>query len=299
MPDYAAHYATLGVTSETDWKALRARYRRLVRKWHPDRFSNEADGKRLAEERTKEITTAYQALEQYRREFGVLPPMQRDPAPARREAPRPQGDAAPGARGEAPPVRASVRGAEPLAPRKPRKRFPRRFAVIVGALAVAAYVAMDQFRGAPQPTSPEFSEGEPPPYEPPQPTSGARPADQGPGIKVGSTFGEVIAIQGIPSSTLGDIWTYGTSRIRFSEGRVVSWDENPDSPLRIDRRLASLQRAGLFGVGSTKQEVRDIQGAPAVETETTWYYGKSKVFFKNGKVTRWEESPIQPLRAAR
>src|SRR5215813_147848 len=76
MNDYSRHYAVLGATHSTDWKALRARYKRLIGLWHPDRFPADASERELAEERSKQITIAYQALERYYRDHGVLPPME-------------------------------------------------------------------------------------------------------------------------------------------------------------------------------------------------------------------------------
>lgn len=290
MHDYAGHYATLGVTPETDWKALRARYRKLVKQWHPDRFSAEGGDKRLAEERTKEITLAYQALERYRREHGTLPPLDR-----------------PAVRFETGPGRATTARREPsveavrrpIEPKKPKRRSRRNAILLIAAIATAAFVLTDHSRKEPQPEGPVQFENQRPLDAPASSEPTLQSPEQVPGIKIGSTFGEVVSIQGVPSSTQGNTWLYGRSRIRFAEGRVISWEEHPDSPLRIDRRLSTLHGAGLFGVGSTKQEVRAIQGLPSLETETVWQYGASRVHFKDSKVTHWEESPVQPLRAAR
>src|SRR5262245_233227 len=73
MDDYSRHYAILRITHNTDWKTLRARYKRLIGKWHPDRFQSDAPERELAEEHSKQITLAYQALERYYRDHGVLP----------------------------------------------------------------------------------------------------------------------------------------------------------------------------------------------------------------------------------
>src|SRR5260221_1411991 len=84
MHDYSNCYATLGVTPDTDWVTLRARYKRLMGQWHPDRFSADAPGKAIAEERSKQITLAYKALEKYRRDHGALPPIEFAAADAHR-----------------------------------------------------------------------------------------------------------------------------------------------------------------------------------------------------------------------
>src|SRR5882762_994183 len=74
MDDYSDFYATLGVDPSTDWETLRGHYKRLIGQWHPDRFSGDTASRKIAEERSKQITIAYQALGNYRREHGVLPP---------------------------------------------------------------------------------------------------------------------------------------------------------------------------------------------------------------------------------
>jgi hypothetical protein len=117
-------------------------------------------------------------------------------------------------------------------------------------------------------------------------------------IWTGSTLGEVYAVQGVPTSTEGETWHYGKSQIRFSQGKVISWNQHPDNPLRIARDEPVQIQDGIFEVGSTKDEVRAIQGTPVTETDTVWDYGPSRVHFKNNRVIHWEESPTQPLRVA-
>ncbi|MGB7541249.1 MAG: hypothetical protein WBM28_04435 [Burkholderiales bacterium] len=121
----------------------------------------------------------------------------------------------------------------------------------------------------------------------------------GGGFSTGSTLGEVYSVQGVPTLTQGDTWYYGRSEIRFNHGKVASWEEHPENPLRIDRQHELLVQERFFGVGSTKDEVRAIQGSPITETETVWNYAPSKVYFEHNRVTRWEESPMQSLRVAR
>lgn len=48
-------------------------------------------------------------------------------------------------------------------------------------------------------------------------------------------------------------------------------------------------------VGSTKHEVRTIQGPPTVETERLWEYRGSRVYFREGHVTGWDIWPGAPL----
>ncbi len=60
-----------------------------------------------------------------------------------------------------------------------------------------------------------------------------------------------------------------------------------------DRNARSAKR---FGRGSTKEEVRAIQGPPTSETDDIWYYGDSEVHFAAGRVIGWRDSSANPLR---
>jgi hypothetical protein len=68
--------------------------------------------------------------------------------------------------------------------------------------------------------------------------------------------------------------------------------------LRIARDQPIELRDGVFDIGSTKDEVRSVQGTPVTETETVWDYGPSRVYFEHNRVVRWEASPLQPLHVA-
>jgi DnaJ-like protein len=293
MNDYSRHYAILGVTRETDWKGLRARYKRLIGRWHPDRFPTDALGRELAEEQSKQISIAYQALEHYYRDYGVLPPM--EPAKTSGEARVTSPDAG-AARGSG-----EAGGPSPPGPTagQPARRVPERYRalIVVFALLTATYAAYrysdgrirEPDTGAASPRVPELAAPEAPPET--QRESG--------GISAGSTLFEVYAIQGIPTLTEGDVWHYGKSSIYFAHGKVVSWTQHPDNPLRIARDLPVELRNGHFDIGSTKDEVRSVQGTPVTETETVWDYGPSRVYFEHNRVVRWEASPLQPLHVPR
>ena len=56
--EFKDYYQTLGVTRDADEKQIKAAYRKLARKYHPDTNREDAD----AEERFKEINEAYEVL---------------------------------------------------------------------------------------------------------------------------------------------------------------------------------------------------------------------------------------------
>ncbi|HET7766960.1 MAG TPA: J domain-containing protein [Burkholderiales bacterium] len=289
MSDYSRHYAVLRVTHDIDWMALRARYKRLIGKWHPDRFPADGSERELAEEHSKQITIAYQALERYYRDHGVLPPMERpqaavDPAASvARDA-----AAATGTMADTP-----ARGPARPVPGRRQRAFIVLCSIVMASFA--AYHYSDEGARALFGTNADSASLDGRSEVP----SRGDDTQQSGGITEGSTLGEVYAIQGIPTLTEGDIWHYGKSTIRFAQGKVVSWTQHPDNPLRIARDQPVELREGVFNVGSSKDEVRLIQGTPVSETETVWDYGTSRVYFEHNRVVRWEASPLQPLHVPR
>lgn len=53
---------TLGVTKVTELKEIKSIYRGLMKDWHPDKFSGDAEKQAEAEEKSKEIIEAYNFL---------------------------------------------------------------------------------------------------------------------------------------------------------------------------------------------------------------------------------------------
>jgi outer membrane protein assembly factor BamE (lipoprotein component of BamABCDE complex) len=94
----------------------------------------------------------------------------------------------------------------------------------------------------------------------------------------------------------------------------VKAQEGPHNKLTGDQpTVASTKKAGIrsqevpqessasdlsyFTVGSTKQDVIRVQGTPSAFSEGVFDYGLSKVYFREGRVTTWEASPLNRLNA--
>ncbi len=50
-----------------------------------------------------------------------------------------------------------------------------------------------------------------------------------------------------------------------------------------------------FTFGDTMQQILAVQGPPDTATASAWYYGKSVIYFKDGKVSDWKNSAANPL----
>ena len=116
---------------------------------------------------------------------------------------------------------------------------------------------------------------------------------------VGSTKDKVLVVQGTPTSLTDTEWGYGLSSVFFSSGRVVSWRIHPSAPLglKVPPTGQVDGNRGYFTVGSTKDEVLAVQGTPTILTDPIWGYGRSSVYFRNGRVVSWVDRSDIPLRA--
>lgn len=292
-PEYAQCYAVLGIDPHCDWQRLREHYRLLAKQWHPDHFREDAAGAHQAEEKIKEINQAFYVLSQYYRRHGELPPPAASewfdhtpPASVRPAASRPEN--APGG-GDTPTRRAHTENAR--AERHTRARKWRYAAAGMAALAVFGLSLI--FKPAPRALAVVPLSPAPTPMRTPKTPA---PATATAYFTIGSTLGEVHAIQGTPARVDGDTWFYGNAKIWFRNGVVHRWEDDPLAPLKARTESMPLVRATRFRIGSSMHEVRSIQGRPTHEGENVWDYGVSRVYFKGDRVAGWDNSPLNPLK---
>lgn len=257
MTNYKKSYSILGVFQDDDWETVRNAYKRQIRRWHPDRFQD-ADQRKIAEDRCKEINLAYQALDNYYRQAGALPPEW----PVTHETPAPAGE--PRSEQTTPPAPESVTiDLFQDTHTGTRGHASRRYTAIlvIVAAAVIGYVL-----SVPLPTE------HPNALEQPLP---------GP-IETDSVAGN--------SAMYSHLGKDGETKAAHEQ-----WDENEKGATHEISALATSGRLPYITRGSTKQEVLAIQGRPLRETDTAWDYGLSRINFQNGKVVDWYENPMNPL----
>lgn len=108
---------------------------------------------------------------------------------------------------------------------------------------------------------------------------------------IGSTRKDVQAVQGIPTAYSPDTFEYGASKVFFVGDKVVGWENAPLwVHLNVQLRPAHSVDGTMhyFAKGSTKDEVLAIQGTPTAFSYNTFEYGASRIHFKDGRVTSWE-----------
>lgn len=61
----AGYYANLETPYGADLETVKKAYRKLMKQYHPDKFSGDTEKQKTATEITKQLNEAYQALEKY------------------------------------------------------------------------------------------------------------------------------------------------------------------------------------------------------------------------------------------
>ena len=307
MSRFSEHYDLLGIRPGEPWEVVRSAYKAKIKRWHPDRFAQDADAIYQAEEMTKRLNQAYQEIHAYYDEHGVLPLSEEPdlrPMPNSRSH-HETGDRKP--QNETFSYRPT--STEPL---HSEPRASSRLAALAALAILVALFWLSDPTPEPVPvqtgtiTTPDAKNASTSVNETPAPSNLQRSSTKTEKtINVGMPIGEVYSIQGVPTRTDGDVWYYGSAKIVFQNGHVSHWVDSEPPVLRTPSSTnpASAMEANAapgFSYGSTKEEVRAIQGNPLQESTTIWFYGQSQIRFdRNGRVIGWTESPYQPLRIKR
>jgi hypothetical protein len=292
---HARSYTVLGLEPGSSWDEIRDTYRTLIKEWHPDRFQQDTKKHRIAEEKTREITRAYKILADYYRKHGSTPTNPVSTASAR----PPEVTMPPEHMGRATTavnVSASDAHADHPVPIPVAAARWKTFFILL-AIAPLLYLWLPDDpadRDLDTSALPKRTE-----QDEARPVVGGKaashPADRF--FTLGSKLGAVYAIQGVPSKTELGVWHYGKSRVYFVNGGVSHWDSHPDNPLQASLDIdPGITKKAFIERGSTKDEVRALQGTPWRQTEREWAYGSSRIFFSGDVVTGWEESPLNPLK---
>lgn len=297
---YSHYFEDIGIAPGCSWHQLKKAYRIAVKQWHPDHFHNKPDLFAEAESKIIKINKAFQELTEYYRQYGQLPNTQSNQSND-----------------------ATIQDTEQVAPEVPEQHpsnshsnpdrhggFHKRFipsaqtTLILATMLSITYVITQTLMDDPvitlsapivkQPTISNLSRQN-------------HYAEQKQSVKTGrsnqtfsygSTLSEVHAVQGAPTAVGDDIWIFGKSKVHFRDGAVVRWEEHESNPLFVTNGSEAYKpKLRYFRVGSTMEEVRAVQGRPLNATDAVWQYRLSEIFFQDGRVTGWNQSPLDPLKA--
>ncbi|MDJ0656319.1 MAG: J domain-containing protein [Xanthomonadales bacterium] len=291
-PDFDRYYRLLEVTPEEGWKAVQIAYRKKAQAYHPDRAGGHERIEKIAKLRFEEVTEAYEQLKRYRRIFGDLPPTGLTVSGrAGSDRPKRPNSTAPDAGSTETDFGVSNAAKFENEVSQSSPWLTRSMTAVVAIIIGAVWFSKSDPGDAPSLPA-ETRSGESSAKD-----TGA--ADAGV-MFVGMPIGQLIDGWGRPDRTIGDVWYYGDVTITLAHGKVLRWND-PNG--RIDAAGSGAASASVpnerFDVGFTAEDVRRIQGEPVSATESEWDYGVSKVYFENGRVTGWFNSPIDPLKVAR
>jgi curved DNA-binding protein CbpA len=104
---------------------------------------------------------------------------------------------------------------------------------------------------------------------------------------IGSSKEEVLAVQGTPTSIVGETWYYSYSTVNFYSGRVRGYsDTSRNLRVKMAPQTGSESRrpGDYFTLGSTKDDVLAVQRTPTSIVGDTWYYSYSTINFYNERV---------------
>ena len=275
---YLACYRVLEIEPGCTWQHVLDKYRLLVKEWHPDHFGD-LHKKRIAEERIKDINHAFYSLSSFFKKNGSLP-VSLEPL-----------------------TRTSVTNTGGIStddPRRPMAHLLRSirsriiFAVILFGVGGIIFLLPNFGRQASHALLSNYLSIA---VKNKEASSAAKiQATKEEYFTIGSTLGEVHAVQGAPSKVEDGIWYYGDSKVYFKNGMVQHWQSGSDQSLKARFSIASKNSTAQFSLGSSPTNVLALQGKPTHANNGVWDYGTSHVYFKDGRVSGWDESPTNPLK---
>jgi hypothetical protein len=249
--DRCTALASFGLTRDATQVQIKDAYRVLAKVWHPDRFQSDEQLRRKAEEKLKEINSAYQLLTTNVAEGPDGRSSRPDPP---KESQRASTTASAQPRYQNPPT-SQFHSSFRTKPRGTRKRLVVTLPILAtGAISIylwfgqrAGHVDNANLNGVPAQATKQkpATNGSTKVAE----KTGARtqasaapsrasvvvyPSDDPlvPYFTVGSTRDDVIRVQGHPASVAGNVFRYGLSEVYFQNGRVESWHTDPGFPLK-------------------------------------------------------------------
>ena len=300
--DLADCYRILDLPPDATQEEVKRAYRELAKVWHPDRFTGDPKLQHKAQEKLKQINSAYER-------FCKSGPHEPRSAGSARggTTPSSQGSTDGNGRKDATTDRGGNREEAPRHPPPPPSpqapaptanwgRRAVQFVIAVVILTVIRAIFTESDR------SPRQTSDYRPSYSAPNQSYSPEPpaAKQPPKSRQHLTLQQIMNLRGEALKQRPDLgmsiqefsryMQANQSDYDFSEGVAYrpSDDTQPSEPPPPPRISDSSPR-GYFTAGSTKDEVLSVQGTPNRMTDNEFTYKYSSVRFKNGRVESWND----------
>jgi len=289
------YYKILNLEVDDNWKQCKKKYRVAVNLWHPDKFSSNNSKTEIAEEKIKEINIAYNFLSNYYKKHKVMPRTGFNEAIDQ---------------GQQNKFDVSSLYSELNINKKViQKKFFSNKSIYIAVITLSVFILIKSIN-TPTTESTQLKNHDAliATQQKKYPTYiiNSPPSKITSYFMIGSSIEEVLEYQGTPTRTVAGKWYYNKSWILIENGRVSNWFNDKNYPLNVESKISNeikqfsiVKSAYNFSKGSTKNNVLRIQGKPIRKTRNIWYYGLSKVYFKNNKVTSWFNSPLNPLHVSK
>ena len=261
-PPYNDYYKILSCSPGCNWDSLRKAYKRQIQKWHPDKFTDNPQKKKLAEEKITRINNAYQQLSDHYKKYGSLP-----------EIADLTDNPAPDSNTTKPAAGRTSRPEKPI-PKPTTVKIPSKTPIVITLSSLLiALLTIAIFDDSSKPLSPEpgsikhnSTNNKPGPdttttseqkdsisyFDEVIPTNinhdkkDSEETDTQDEeelfITEGSTISDVITAQGMPDKIENDIWYYGESEIHFQDGVVVNWVRATGFPIKVKIDISQFRK---------------------------------------------------------
>ncbi len=267
--DRCTALVTFGLTRDATPSEIKDAYRVMAKVWHPDRFQGDERLRLKAEEKLKEINSAYQLLTTTPAEEPHRPPSGPPPPPP--QEPRQTATADTTQIPHARPITNNFYYAFRLKQRAARLRI----ALIVLVLVAGAAWIVQRY-------------GRTIAYELDVPY----PGDTSTAVRKNDTASD--SSKRAVASTPASGGSSATNNSKAAHPRTTAAASQGPSLLVYP---ADDPRVAYFTIGSAKSDVVKVQGAPTRIAGNTFTYGLSEVYFQGGRVQSWHSDPSAPLKA--
>lgn len=233
---YQQCYKLLNVDEHCSTEEVKRSYKRLIQKWHPDRYETDNE-KEIATQRITSITTAYKQLSDYHRKNGCFPDIQptNSPTPHVRVQPH-QYQEPPKQNVNEPPGNSVHQSQSETTTKTTGSAFFRVVAVIM--IFVLGYSFLPEETAKDHPPLHDKNKTKKASSKPDKKKiSSKKTVKKKAYFTYGSRLADVILVQGPPDKMEGNIWYYGKSEIHFKDGAVVYWFRDSKTPLNAQVTL--------------------------------------------------------------